>query len=565
MVRALDDYARNHRDRGVLLMPYNSTSELPARIKKMPAKKRRQWMHVFNSTYSRTKDEGRAFAAANSVVSGKEVDDDMSRVQGASIAGGNKSVQVTMYTGCDDPDLPDHVAAMPMGLRQRWVNNYNWQVTDLKDDEAAVEWADEYTSMSVADLLEMGMLKEGPVDDEAPPPVSRPSRPSQPRQPAPSTVPGVLDKVLSVFKGQRAPSDKSTPAPRLTVFDVYKSADGGPMRALMVYSNMFEDKHKQIIREAAHKEYEQWVESKEGVYPEFHIWHGGPATRWGQADHIAYVDGFAVAGGVVDPGKEHVALKLKEEADRGELAVSHGFVGLLAPDDTYLAYRSFEISPLPIPYESNPWTSIDLSLKENGMPFHEKKKSYFKALGMSDEAIVDAEKKFEAMTASLKAAGVEYREAGETQPPAPPDPPPTPPPAPPQPQPPQPGPTPPPAQAAGDATLLNTVVAMQEAMTGLASTVAALKSTIETANTTTTQAAAENMVLGRIAAGMAGGGHSPTRAPSNLVGGVKEEEDDFLGGALAGVLGSDFVQAASGRGGGGGVVVVPPTPPVPAQ
>jgi len=46
-------------------MPYSSESEVPSRIKGKKA--RRQWMQVWNSTYASTHDEGRAFAAANSV------------------------------------------------------------------------------------------------------------------------------------------------------------------------------------------------------------------------------------------------------------------------------------------------------------------------------------------------------------------------------------------------------------------------------------------------------------------------------------------------------------------
>lgn len=49
--------------------PYSGSgdSSLPANVKKMSAKKRRQWVHVFNSTY-KDHGESRAFAAANSAV-----------------------------------------------------------------------------------------------------------------------------------------------------------------------------------------------------------------------------------------------------------------------------------------------------------------------------------------------------------------------------------------------------------------------------------------------------------------------------------------------------------------
>jgi len=56
-------------------VPYSSVSELPDAVKKLPPKKRRQWMHVFNSVYARTQDDGRAAAAAWSAVGGKKYEE----------------------------------------------------------------------------------------------------------------------------------------------------------------------------------------------------------------------------------------------------------------------------------------------------------------------------------------------------------------------------------------------------------------------------------------------------------------------------------------------------------
>lgn len=54
-------------------MPFATNKDLPDRIKeKFSAKQQSQWREVFNSVFADTQDEGKAFAAANSVVS-KEV------------------------------------------------------------------------------------------------------------------------------------------------------------------------------------------------------------------------------------------------------------------------------------------------------------------------------------------------------------------------------------------------------------------------------------------------------------------------------------------------------------
>lgn len=49
--------------------PYSGSDDpdLPSNVRKMDPKRRRQWVHVFNSSLSLHSDEGRAFAEANSV------------------------------------------------------------------------------------------------------------------------------------------------------------------------------------------------------------------------------------------------------------------------------------------------------------------------------------------------------------------------------------------------------------------------------------------------------------------------------------------------------------------
>ena len=51
-------------------MPYSSLADIPAYVKNKTKnkKKQRQWLHVFNSVYRSSKNEARAFAAANAVL-----------------------------------------------------------------------------------------------------------------------------------------------------------------------------------------------------------------------------------------------------------------------------------------------------------------------------------------------------------------------------------------------------------------------------------------------------------------------------------------------------------------
>lgn len=52
-------------------MPYSSLSDLPAHVKKLPKKKQKQWMAIWNSVYAETGSEERAFAAANAIINEK--------------------------------------------------------------------------------------------------------------------------------------------------------------------------------------------------------------------------------------------------------------------------------------------------------------------------------------------------------------------------------------------------------------------------------------------------------------------------------------------------------------
>lgn len=508
-------------------MPYTQKN-LPTRVKKMGAKKKRQWMHTWNSIYKKTGDEGRAFAGANSVTSKKELD--MSKEKALSV--GDKSVKVTLFSGADDPDLPEHVKGLPVGVRSRWVNTYNWGVMDTQDDEDAQEQADQYTTMSVDDISELLGNKEGTPSATVPPASGTEGS---------GVLVGAPPQMAWLRKLKDWLSQDDAPKPAAAVgvspmrpLTLYKSADG-TMHAVLVYSNNFKDREKEIFSEASHMEYVEASDAGEAPYPDLHLWHGGPATKWGTVETISYVNGFAVAGGVVDKGKEPVALALKEMADKGELAVSFGYLGLRGSDAVYQMYRPFEISPLPVGSEANPWTA-PLDFKENGMAFTDKKKAWFKEhFKMTDADIVAAEKGFEGMSAALKSANIGYREgAGETPPPppTPPDPPPAP---------------PPPSPAAGEDGIMPQIVAMTAAIKEIAGVVGALATEVKgmkEAAPAAAAAAADNTVLARIAGGP---GFSPANDKGNVISGSKEQgESDWLDDIFKGTGLSQFGQPAAG-------------------
>tara|TARA_Y100000310_G_C20112045_1_gene547572 strand:+ start:92 stop:328 length:237 start_codon:yes stop_codon:yes gene_type:complete len=49
-------------------MPYANINQLPKHVQKYDAKIQRQWMHVWNTVFTKTMSEDRAFKAANAVL-----------------------------------------------------------------------------------------------------------------------------------------------------------------------------------------------------------------------------------------------------------------------------------------------------------------------------------------------------------------------------------------------------------------------------------------------------------------------------------------------------------------
>lgn len=179
-------------------------------------------------------------------------------------------------------------------------------------------------------------------------------------------------------------------------------------------SNRYRDKDAEIISEAAHKEFVDHADrTKE--YPELRLWHV-PGSKIGQADWLDYADGFLLASGYFDKGKEAVADRITKAIEDGEsLAMSHGFYSLKEDGKNRVIqrYRTDELSILPRGAEANPLTSFSTKQKEaDKMGLTQKKKDYLlKFLKPEDVAAIETQ------TTTLKeaadAAGIEYKEVAE--------------------------------------------------------------------------------------------------------------------------------------------------------
>lgn len=198
-------------------------------------------------------------------------------------------------------------------------------------------------------------------------------------------------------------------------FMVWK--DGEIYRWLAVYSNYFRDDDfpAEILSQKAHVAFHQAVEDGLFDYPELWHWHK-PGTRFGKAEHLSYVDGFALAAGTIDKGHEDEA-----EALMGvpfELGVSHGmplkWIVRNAADPTVIDfYVSTEISVLPKEAAANKHTGFVLlgHQETDPMPLTAKQRDYFKLI-LSEDQLASLEKNLQ--DESEIAAQVEGRDSKET-------------------------------------------------------------------------------------------------------------------------------------------------------
>jgi hypothetical protein len=201
---------------------------------------------------------------------------------------------------------------------------------------------------------------------------------------------------------------------------LYKDVDDS-LRFVALMSNRYRDRDREIIPEAAHREFVAALDGADyknadgGPAMEAWLWHQ-PGTKWGVVDWAEYVNGFMVVSGTVDKGYEDVADRLAADPDLG---VSHGFKYLTDEGDRSIIshYRSFEFSALPLKVASNPYTALAVIQEEakamaetNGIP---ESKRPFIAGKLGEERAAELEADTAKRDAALQVAGVESKSAAD--------------------------------------------------------------------------------------------------------------------------------------------------------
>lgn len=172
------------------------------------------------------------------------------------------------------------------------------------------------------------------------------------------------------------------------------------------YTNNFQDKQTEIFPEQAHDRFISWIDSKELPMPELWFWH--VPARAGQAEWIGRVDHIMMAVGSYDDTPIGRSMESHMTAHSKEYQTSHGYLfpSIGKKDGVYNIYATFEISPLPIGRESNPWTTFE-EVKE--MPIRpDKVQALERVLGKDLAAIYV--KEAENRSAEIEKMGIQFKE-----------------------------------------------------------------------------------------------------------------------------------------------------------
>lgn len=176
-------------------------------------------------------------------------------------------------------------------------------------------------------------------------------------------------------------------------------------------SSNFIDRDNEIITEAAHKEYVDFLDKNPQLAPVFMSWHTKGTAREHPVDFWAYENGFLIMSGKLTEKEAEGLLAAQKET---KIGMSHGFFAFRHENSKQIDfYRTFEVSDLPLEKASNPWTDLEMVAKEALM---EKQDYLAKLLGDEEKAkaIIQAT---EQKQQELKDAGVQSKETEQETPP----------------------------------------------------------------------------------------------------------------------------------------------------
>lgn len=406
-------------------MPYDKLADLPDYVKKLPEKKQRQWQHVVNSCLKDGKAESTCFATANGVVK-KEISDfetpadaELPTCDDATIELATKEYQYVDSWEYESRKMSQEEAAYQPagGTTDKACSNCFFFVSPARCTvvagviapngvsnqwRAVPKYEPQPLEVVIVDKSVLSAGEPGPSAGAAASDVQLPTvKAGAFAEPVQSGLKGFMQKALTslgLADKKRAQTEG---------FVITKQADGR-LRWITRYSNAWEDRDGEILTEASQKDYLEWSESNK-AYPELWVWHT-PGTRFGQADWLAFDNGFAFASGLIDDTDQaRSVVKALAAKQANDVGVSHGFLSVQT--GKYITkHRTFEISVLPRERAAVWTTDFNVIGKETLMAFDPTKRQWLVDT-FGEETVKQLETNTEQTAAQLKQLGLEYKES----------------------------------------------------------------------------------------------------------------------------------------------------------
>lgn len=338
-------------------MPYRNTSELPKDIKQKytTAKERRAFMKAYNTTFKACQEkgkslatcEGQAFATGHSAAQGvrstESVDNKQALIPETGNIEGYVDSRLTQLEAEYDPTGGTHEAAC---ANCRWFNPYNVSCHVVQGVIVPTGISDRFEPLNheIEEIDIDDLLGEDSQDDYG--------------KSFLDNVKETISQTINSLFGSQAEID-----------DYFDTPNGFKMlsdnRWIAWYTNAYEDRDGEwFAQKAIEADIDRMNET--GDYPELWHWHV-KGTKHGQADWAGMIGRFAVASGVFD--NTPTARKFKAYYRKNDMMLSHGFS--YDPeeykDNTYHAFKTFEISTLPPGREANSLTSFGVKQGERTM------------------------------------------------------------------------------------------------------------------------------------------------------------------------------------------------------
>lgn len=418
-----------------------SDSKLPSNVEGLSLATRKQWVGAWNGRFRDCRSDGgsmstcesSAFAVANAAIKELNVEQDAESTPDGQTA----TAEPETSTGKAEKPTErkkDHqfVDSWEYSSRQVSQTNANYMPLGGTGERAcancqffispaACSVVENFPqAISPTGLSDLWRARELPIDAMTPIPVviveeqdaALSEAEDGSKRYSVTFPPALKDRFFGAIKGLANLTHKETSSAD-SPFIVQKDK-AGQWRWFARASNKWRDLDHppEILSEAAHKDYVNWVDAT-GAYPDLWLWHT-PGTKVGKADWVDYSEGFLHFSGTFDEGKEAVALNLQATA---ELGVSHGFKYVHSDESQGIIgwYRTFEVSPLPRSAAANPWTTMEVIQKELGMAFDSKKRAFLVAQ-LGEEETARRENDTKAAATALAEAGVESKQASDPAP-----------------------------------------------------------------------------------------------------------------------------------------------------